>query len=100
MDDILFIYHNADCVLQCLHQSFLITLRYDNQDMYLHTKLEYRHGQCEAVRNCEPYRGADYSDKFRSPMRAKDFFAMGCDLEIDVSSELRPGASSYFQSII
>ena len=52
IDDILYIYHNADTMLECLHRSFPLKPGFGNPDLYLgesYTRpgyiMEYQHGQ-------------------------------------------------------
>ena len=76
--------HNADGVLQHLHQSFPLKPGFDSPEMYLGTKLHMTRlynrlwawansplkNVHKAVRNWKAYLEAKYSDRFRLPKRA------------------------------
>ena len=114
VDDILCIHHNADSMLEWLHKSFLLKLRYGKPDMYLDTKLHkirlhngvwawamsptrYVH---EAVINCIVHLSSNYVCKYKMPKKAENPFKMGYDPELDTSPELDPDTASYYLTII
>ena len=111
--DILCIHQNGD-VLQWLHNFFPLKQRFGNPETYLGTKLHktrlhngvwawamspVKYIQ-EAVRNCAAHLVAKYSSRFGLPKRAQNPFGKSYDPELDISPELEPETTYYFETVI
>ena len=114
VNDILCIHHNADTVLQQLHQSFSLKPGFGNPDMCLVVKLckaRLHHGVWawamshikyvwEKVRSCATHLVTNYNIWFKLPKKAENPFKMCHSKELDISPELEPDAVSYFLTVI
>ena len=112
MDDILCIHHDADAVLQWLHQSLPLKPGSGSQEIYLSTKLHKTrlHNEvwawamspakyvCWVVKNDKAHLVKNFSDRYRLPKRSDNPFKIGYDPELEISPELKPDAASYFQT--
>ena len=102
VDDITCIYHNADTVLQHLHQSSSFKLVLVNPDMYLGAKFcknrlhngvwanamsPMKYVQ-QTVRNSKAHLVENFSDRFRLPKKPENPFRIGYIHEMDISPEL------------
>ena len=113
VDDILYIHHNTDAILEWLHKLFPLKKGYWEQDLYLGVKLHKTRFASvwawemssakyvqEAVGNCAAHLAANYGCRYRLSMKVGSPFKMVYDPELNTSPELDPDAASHYLTII